>query len=195
MSHTVSLANTPIKSVSALRGAVQELKNQGINVTLEENAIPRMYYADQMQRHVKAKQELDEQQGRETKGLRFHENPEECDFVLRVEDAYYDIGFIYNKHGELEPFFDDYNSYSHSVPATRTGKGPIRDFLGAAHSGGVQHWSGQRAAGEAELHSIGKLLQGYAIAATVEHAEMNGGYVADRIVNKDGTVQLVIEQY
>lgn len=193
MSHTTSIRNSPIKSVTALRKAITRLQEQGINVSIEENAVPRMYYQQQMAKHVKAKQDQAERAGQPHNGLRFHDNPDECDFVIRLQDSYYDIGLIYNKHGELEAFFDDYNHASYSVPATQTGKGPIRDYLGAKFDGQIEHWSGEREAGEQQLHSVGKLLQNYSLCATVEQAEAEGNYVSSCEFNDKGEVVLYLD--
>jgi hypothetical protein len=192
MSHTTSIKTSPITSVNALRRAVESLKAQGVNLTLEQNAIPRMYYNDQMAKHVKSKQDAAKHLGQEHAGLKFHQNPEECDFVLRVNDAYYDIGFIYNKDNELVPFFDDYNSHSFQVPATQKGKGPIRKYLGAAFDGKVEHWSGEREAGERELHSLGRFLQSYSIEVVREYAENEGAQIGEITTDEKGAVHVEI---
>lgn len=193
MSHTSSVSEVPIKSESALRAAVDELIASGVNCELVPNAVPRMYYADQINRHVKQKQEQDERNGNETQGIQFHDNPEECDYVLRVNDAYYDVGFLRNKDGHLVPFFDDYNYSSHSVPGTQSGKGPIRDFIGANYEGNVEHWSGQRDSSEGLMHSVGQLLQGYSKHAAIEAATAAGYSVMGQEVDDKGQVHLTLE--
>jgi len=171
MSHTTEVKSVPIKDINALRAAVNELKAQGVNVELEANATPRMYYRDQLQKHM----------GRES---------EECDYVLRVKDAYYDVGFIKNEDGTYSPVFDDYNYSSNSVPETKTGSGPIRDYLGAKFDGKVQHWSGRKDDTEQSLHSIGKVLQGYTKHATINAATQAGYQVQSAYTDADGNVQL-----
>lgn len=190
MSHTTSIKSTPIKSIEALRRAVAELRDNGVNVQLEQNTVPRMYYADQLAKHVKSKQDSGQAYGSK---LRFHQNPEECDWVIRLQDSYYDIGLIQNEAGELVPFFDDYNHASPYVPATQSGKGPIRKFLGAEFTGNVEHWSGQREAGEQQLHSVGKLLQHYSKYAVIEEAENQGYVVSHTETDTKGNVHVHIQ--
>lgn len=173
MSHTTEVKSVPIRDISALRSAVAELKAAGVKCELKEKAVPRMYYADQMQQHMGRSSEV-------------------CDYVLEVKDAYYDVGFVKNGDGTYSPVFDDYNDHSLSVPGTRTGKGPIRDFLGAKFDGTVYHWSGRREDTEQSLHSIGKLLQGYTKHATINAATASGYTVEDTILGKDGSIKLVL---
>lgn len=161
MSHTTEVKSVPIKDINALRAAVTELRAQGVNVELEQNAVPRMYYKDQLQRHMGRKDEI-------------------CDYVVRVKDAYYDIAIIKNDDGTYSPVFDDYNYASSSVPETKTGKGPIRESLGAPFDGEVKHWSGRKDDTEQSLHSIGKLMAGYTKHAMV-NAATQAGYQVTRI--------------
>ena len=196
MSHTTSIKTTPIKSVTALQTAIAVLQSQGINITLERNAVPRMYYADQIAKHVKSKQDTAQRAGQAHEGLRFHENPEECDYVIKVADAYYDIGLIYNQHGELVPFFDDYQHMSIAESMAKgfsTEERPIRKFLGAQFAGAVEHWSGEREAGEQQLHSVGKLMQQYSIAAACEQAASEGYIVSSTSLDEHGNVHLTID--
>ena len=174
MSHTTELKSVPIKDINALRAAVNELKAQGLNVELEANAVPRMYSPDQLQRHM----------GRPS---------EQCDYVLRVKDAYYDVGFIRKEDGTFATVFDDYNYASSSVPATREGKGPIRDVLGAKYEGRIEHWSGRKDDTEQTLHSIGKLLQGYTKHATINAAVQAGYQVQSAYTDAQGNVQLELK--
>ncbi len=183
MSHTATVSCVPIKDVRALHLMVQELQAQGIKCELIQNAVPRMYYADQIGKHLKGKNNT----------LIYHTNPEECDFVLRVKDAFYDIGFLRNKDGALEPLFDDFDYPSHIVPSTHDGHGPIREFLGAAFAGQVQHWSGERKDDEQSLHSIGKMLQSYTKHAAVLSAEDEGYSVTSSTLNDKGEVVLELE--
>jgi hypothetical protein len=149
-----------------------------------------MYYRNQIAEHVKKKQDEDQKNGVDHAGLRFHKNVEECDYVIRCHDAYYDIGLIFNKAGELVPFFDDYDRASFNVPETNTGHGPIRQFLGAQFAGKVEHWSGQREAGEQQLHSVGQLMQQYSIAQTCEQAAAEGMMISHTTTDEEGNVHL-----
>ena len=82
MSHTTTIKSVPIRSVNALRAAVQELKGKGIKCDLVENEVPRMYYANQ---HGK------------------------CAFVLKLHDSQYDVGFDQQKDGTYAPVLDIWN--------------------------------------------------------------------------------------
>lgn len=102
MSHTTSLKGVVIKDVSALRSAVAELIQQGVNCALLENAKPRMYYQNQ------------------------HGN---CDFVLNLKDGAYDVGFDKQADGSYVPVFDEWSNHVSSkigascpVPTTKEGK-------------------------------------------------------------------------
>lgn len=77
MSHTSSIKSVQIKSVSALRAAVQALTQRGIRCTLEENATPRAYYNNQ-------------------------QGMGQAPFVLRLPDAQYDVGFYAQPDGTYE---------------------------------------------------------------------------------------------
>jgi hypothetical protein len=180
MSHTTTCKAVPIKSVNALRSAVAELQRAGINCELVANDIPRMYYRNQIKLHLK------------DKGAKFqyHDNPDECEFVLRLPDAYYDIGFLRDEKGFLQPVFDDYNYGSGAVSGGRQG---IRALLGCKMDGVTQqHWAGQKEAGKNELASIGKLLQGYSKHAIMEQAASHGKTMKSCSTDpKTGALQMV----
>jgi hypothetical protein len=75
MSHTSTISTVTIVDVHALRAAVQELKDkQGVNMTLEEDAMPRSYFGSSQQ------------------GM-----SENAPFVLRLHDARYDVGLYRNE--------------------------------------------------------------------------------------------------
>ena len=172
MSHTTSVRAIPIVSVAALKSAVEELKKRGVKCELVANAVPRMYYLDQIARHVKDKNPHD---------YHFHANPEECDYVLRLDDAFYDIGFLRDKKGHLVPFFDDYDH----IGMGSLGKGSkgIKHILGAKFEGKTQHWSGNKEAEDQQRHSVGLLMQGYVKHAVMEQAGKAG--VAMKSCNYD----------
>ena len=75
MSHTTTIRNVLITDVSALRAAVAELKQQGVQCDLLENMIPRGYYDSQA-------------------GL------EKAPLVLRLPDSRYDVGFYETEQKE-----------------------------------------------------------------------------------------------
>lgn len=66
MSHTTAINSIEITDVDALRSAVAELKTNGVNCELLENAIPRAYYNNQL---------------------------EQADLVLKLKNSKYDVGF------------------------------------------------------------------------------------------------------
>ena len=188
MSHTTSIATAPIKSKNAFEAWVQEARAEGLNISLEENAIPRMFYANQIAKHV-VPAERDRSQD-EKLGLQFHENPDECDLVLRCHDAYYDIGFIKDKNGHYVPFFDDYDYSSRSNDGGHCG---IKSILGAKYAGQTEHWSGNREASDQQLHSVGKMLQGYAVHAGIEAATMQGYNVTGVETDEKGWKHVLVE--
>jgi hypothetical protein len=184
MSHTATISSVPIKDERALRKMAEELNRLGIKCELKRNAVPRMFYADQIKRHLKDKGAK----------LQFHTNTEECDFVLHVPGAYYDVGFLKSSEtGSYIPLFDDYDYHSHQVPGTRTGRGPLRNYIGAKFDGKIEHWSGQKEDTDQTLCSIGKALQLYTKHATILAAEDSGYTVVSDTVNEKGEVVLEIE--
>ena len=166
MSHTTTVKSVPIKDTSALHAAVSDLQQKGIRCSLLTNAKPRMYYADQLQRHLGQGNEL-------------------CPYVLRLEDTAYDIGFLQQKDGSYTPVFDDW------VPmhGPFSGKG-IKHILGAKFSGKVEHWSGNRNDTEQTLHSIGKFLQGYSKYAAINAASAQGYIIESCTEDSEGNLQL-----
>ena len=188
MSHTTTVKTVPIASENALRSAVANLQAKGVNCELVANKRPRMYYRDQINRHIKQKRPDD---------FEFHEDVEECDFVLKLPDAYYDVGFLRDaKTNELVPLFDDYNYFS-TVKEYRSGSMPIRDVIGSKFKGKIEHWNGLHKKGETDqtLHSIGGLLSEYSKEAVIEAAESAGHTISDITPNDDGSIVVEIETY
>lgn len=171
MSHTTQVKTVPIKDISALKKALEELKKEGINVSLEEKAVPRMYYVNQLQKHMGLKSDV-------------------CDYVIRLPDSYYDIGLVKDEAaGGYTPVFDDYESAGHH-PQSNTGRGAIKKFLGAPFAGKVEHWSGRRDDTEQTLHSIGKLMQAYTKHAAINAAVKAGHKVLGTTKDANGNIQL-----
>jgi hypothetical protein len=84
MSHTTKIEGIAVKSETAINTAVEELKSQGINCALSENAKPRAYYRDQIA---------------------------ECDLVLGLQDGPYDVGFRYDQEkGEYSLEYDNWQN-------------------------------------------------------------------------------------
>ena len=79
MSHTTTV-KADIRSVSAIKAAVAELKRTGVNVVLKENTQPRMYYANQ--------------------------HPEPSAYVLHFPDCRYDVGLDRDGKGGFTLAFD-----------------------------------------------------------------------------------------
>lgn len=91
MSHTTSVKSVKITDIEALKKAVQNLAEQGRQVTLVENAVPRMYYKDQ---HGK------------------------CDYVLKL-GGIYDVGLEKQKDGSYVPVFDEWGGHVANVLGTK----------------------------------------------------------------------------
>ena len=145
MSHTTSIKGVNIKDVSAMRAAVQTLKNNGIRCDLLENARPRMYYADQ------------------------HGN---CDFVLKLHDGQYDVGFDKQSDGSYNPVFDEWGQHvgkqiGASCPMPNTPEGKAQ-------------------------HQIGQFMQAYAVEAATNAAIAQGYFVESRSVDQQGQVHLTL---
>lgn len=83
MSHTTSIGSVVISDVSALNAAIRELKGEGVNCELLENAVPRAYYADQP-----------------NMGL--------APIVVKLNSASYDVGLYDNGNGGFEARTDFY---------------------------------------------------------------------------------------
>lgn len=77
MSHTTTISSIALVSQSAIRGAISDLKSQGIRCELLEKATPRAYYKDQP-------------------GMG------EADFVIQLQDSRYDVGLYRNNKGQYE---------------------------------------------------------------------------------------------
>lgn len=74
MSHTTTIDNVEITDVVALKAAISELQQNGVDCALLENALPRGYY-------------------RQQSGL------EAAPFVLNLKKSKYDVGFYQKKDG------------------------------------------------------------------------------------------------
>lgn len=94
MSHTTKVGNVAISSLAALRAAVENLREQGVNCELVENQKPRMYY--------------DHQHG-------------VCPLVLKLPDCPYDVGFDLQADGSYAPVFDEWRgAIAEQIGATKT---------------------------------------------------------------------------
>lgn len=84
MSHTTTIDGINITDANAIRAAVANLAAKGVNISLVENATPRMYY-DHQARDVGT-----------------------CEFVLKLPDAKYDVGLKQQPDGSYQPVFDEW---------------------------------------------------------------------------------------
>lgn len=138
MSHTTKV-DVKISSASAIRSAVLALQQAGVSCSLLENAKPRMFYSNQ---HG------------------------ECEFVLKLNDCPYDVGFERQPDGTFSPVYDEWG-------------GHIAKKIGNSNASGFgKH--------------IGKFMQQYSAAVTIEAAVAQGYYVESTTTDAEGNIQLVL---
>jgi len=182
MSHTATVKTVPIKSVSALIKAVDELRERGINCELARDAVPRMYYSKQITKHLGT-----------NKNYVLNGVDDVCDFVLKLPNCYYDVGFVKHKDGHYEPVFDNFIYPSLAVNGGG-GHKSIASELGLRMQGaGTSGRDGAIDASEATMCSIGQFLQSYSKHAAIEAAEEAGYYVSSVEINQKGEVVLEVE--
>jgi hypothetical protein len=99
MSHTTTIDTIRFTDIRALNSAIAELKSNGINCTLLENATPRAYY-----------------KGQDGMGV--------APYVVHLGDAKYDVG-LYPTEGRtgLEARTDLYGGTVHKVLGVVAGEG------------------------------------------------------------------------
>jgi hypothetical protein len=131
MSHTTTLKTVAIKSAEALQAAVNYLKEQGVDCELLQDAKPRMYYANQ---HGK------------------------CDYVLKLNNSIYDVGFDKQEDGSYLPVFDSWG-------------GHIQNQIGMPKSCSVPKTEEERAAA-----TVSRLLDCYAIHEAKRVLQESGSY-------------------
>lgn len=148
MSHTTTLRNVAIRDVSAMMQAVADLKADGVNCELVENAKPRMYYTKQ---------------------------GETCDYVLKLNDGQYDVGFAHQEDGSYAPVMDTWG-------------GHVGNQIGADVN--VCPMPGS-AEGKAQ-HAMGKFMQNYSRNAAINAAVAQGYSVESTEVDAEGNVHLTI---
>lgn len=145
MSHTTTLKGVVIRDISALTSAVNDLRAKGVNCELVQKAKPRMYYQNQ---HG------------------------ECDYVLRLKDGAYDVGFDKQSDGSYAPVFDEWSTH-------------VSDQLRAACT--VPSTKEEKA-----MWAIGQLMQGYAKHAAVNAAVAQGYMVESTTTDKEGNIHLIL---
>lgn len=143
MSHTSEIKAIAIVDIDALRQTIAELNASGVRCSLLQNATPRAYFP-----------------GQQGLGL--------APYVLKLEDAPYDVGFYDNGQGGYTARTDFWG-------------GHIAGVLGAK---ALDNEDKQQA-------QMGKLFQGYAVNAAVRQATKQGFRVM-RNVKADGTVELTM---
>jgi hypothetical protein len=146
ISHTTTLKGMKIKDARAMRDAVANLKRQGINCDLLENAKPRMYYSNQ-------------------EGV--------CDFVLRLHDGNYDVGFKLQDNGEYHAVLDTWNGYV----ADQIGADRATCPIPSTPEGRTQH-------------AMGRFLQEYGLHTAINTATADGMIVEGYSKDAQGNYQL-----
>ena len=144
MSHTTEISNIVFSDTAALTAAIKELAAKGVKCSLVKGGVPRAFYPNQP-------------------GMG------EADYVLRLEDSPYDVGFYHDKEKKG------------MVARTDLFAGRVAAVLGTTTTGTE---SAQQAA-------LGKLYQMYAIHAATRKAVQQGMTVS-RVNNTDGSVRLVV---
>lgn len=183
MSHTATVKSVPIKDIRALHQMAAELNSKGVKCELKQNAIPRMYYQDQLKRHLG-----------NNKNFTLNSNSEMCDYVLNVKDAYYDIGFVKDKDGNYVPIFDDFDYAPYHTTGANRGIKSLKQVLGCEFKNAkTQHWSGAVDANEQTLCSIGQALQSYSVHAATNAATDAGYSVLSTTTDELGQVLIEVE--
>ncbi len=141
MSHTTAINSIAIRSIVALRAAVDYLKSKGIACSLVPDETPRAYYPNQP-------------------GLG------KADFVLKLNDAKYDVGFYKDDKGGYEVRTD---FWAGNVAAVLGVPAPAKSTN--------------------QQHLLGKLFQAYGMTAAEEQARKQG-YMVARQHLPDGRVKL-----
>lgn len=78
MSHTSSISTIKIVDLAAFDQAINDLRAEGLNITVVENAVPKAYYQNQSGMDTPAKK------------------------VLKIEGAAYDVALYETGHGQHE---------------------------------------------------------------------------------------------
>jgi hypothetical protein len=134
-----------------LQDAVEYLKQNGLNATLEQNVKPRMYYGNQF-------------------GV--------CDYVLKLHDSPYDVGFDKQKDGSYAPVFDSWNGY-------------IQKQVGNPSTCAVPKTEEER-----QVAAVASLLNAYGVMAAKNELESQGYYGYEINVDpKDNSYTLEMSAY
>lgn len=148
MSHTTTIKNVPIRDTRALKSAVADLQAAGVACELVENQKPRLYSAAQSN------------------------DLGNCEYVLRLPNSRYDVGFKKQADGTY-------------APVTDTWGGDVSKNIGATCP--VPNSEEGRA-----QHAIGRLMQAYTKHATLNYASDHGMMVENSTVGADGQITLTL---
>ena len=149
ISHTTTLKGVQIRDTNALAAAVAELAARGIKCRLEQNVRPRMYYGNQH-------------------GV--------CPYVLKLDNAPYDVGFDRQEDGSFLPVMD-------------TWAGHIQREIGVTNP--ACELPKDHAEREAMM-AIGRLSQTYAKHAAINAAAAQGYIVDSASTDEKGNIHLVL---
>ncbi|MET0465344.1 MAG: hypothetical protein ABW007_19440 [Chitinophagaceae bacterium] len=151
MSHTSEITDSAFTDEKMLEAAVSSLKAQGVAISFQKGGMPRMFYADQFQKY---------------------NNGKDADFVVKLENCPYDIGFV-RKEGKLNPIFDEWNSH-------------------IANQLGMKEVTGYNA--KDKTHHIRRLNMEYQLAALKATARKKNMRVGDVKRSADGQIRLTVHK-
>lgn len=140
MSHTTTLKSVSISDTVALQEAVDFLKARGLDAELVQNVKPRMYYDNQY-------------------GV--------CDYVLRLKNSPYDIGFSKQEDGTYAPVFDSWGQH-------------LQKQIGNPSSCKIPTTAEER-----EAAAVASLLNAYGVHAAKRQLESEGYYNFDIAINPE----------
>jgi len=148
MSHTTTVKSCPIRSVSALKSAIRKLQKNGVKCELVEDTFCKLYFESQSREIGK------------------------CEYVLKLENSPYDVGFKKNSEGIYDIKMDEYAGHTAKKLG---GKAPIQE--------------GQ----DSSAHAIGQLLSAYSEEAVIETALEQGYMVESATYNETtGETELIL---
>jgi hypothetical protein len=151
MSHTTTLKTVKIQDIAALQEAVEFLKVRGLEAELLQDVQPRMYYGNQYGK---------------------------CDYVLRLKNSPYDVGFAKQKDGSYSPVFDSW-------------AGHLQKQIGNPSSCKVPTTAEER-----EAAAVSSLLNAYGVHAAKRQLEQEGYYGYEINVDPtDNSYTLSMDQY
>lgn len=111
MSHVSKLSGMKIKDEAAMRAAVADLTAKGIKCELVQNAVPRMH------------------------GQREEQAVGKCDYVLKLPNGKYDVGFKKQSDGTFQAVIDTYGNHvggqiGAACPMPNSAEGRVQHQMG-----------------------------------------------------------------